>query len=158
VDTAGKISGEKADPRAPSSVKWFKLNAALDEFSSAMAYPCTWDKQNARWQAITDSTKRRSVHSTITGVTGRANDFVPCWWNNRGRLWEVIRPAAAWLIVQADASIAKGATGTCSVYVAEVDSGMNITAKALGAAVTAGKWCTASNDPSGTWYVFPWEC
>jgi type II secretory pathway component PulJ len=66
------------------------------------------------------------------------------------------KAAGAW-VVKPDADIAKGSSGTCSVYAGEVDTTINVTAKALGAAVKSGKWCTAWVDPAGHWYVGCWE-
>jgi hypothetical protein len=63
------------------------------------------------------------------------------------------------LIVKPDADIAKGDTDTCSVYtVLEEDTGLDIEATALGAAVTGGLYAVAWLDPSGRWAVGPWEC
>lgn len=63
------------------------------------------------------------------------------------------------VVVKADAAIAKGASGTCSIYSNEVDTTDNITAKALGAAIVISKWATAwHEEKSGTWFVAPWEC
>lgn len=63
------------------------------------------------------------------------------------------------VIVKADAAIAKGASGTCSIYNNEVDTTDNITANALGAAISSGKWATAwQEEKSGEWFVAPWEC
>jgi hypothetical protein len=57
-----------------------------------------------------------------------------------------------------DADIAKGATGTVSLYNGdETDSGINKVAKALGAAVTSGKWTTTVRFRGGSWYVGCWE-
>lgn len=62
-------------------------------------------------------------------------------------------------IVKSDSGHSKGGSGTCSIYVNGSDTGVNITATALGAAVTAGKWATAWQEVnSGDWYVAPWEC
>jgi hypothetical protein len=63
------------------------------------------------------------------------------------------------VIVKPNSNIAKGSSNTCTVYSNGSTTGVTITATALGAAVTSGKWCTAWLEPSsGTWYVFPWEC
>lgn len=62
------------------------------------------------------------------------------------------------VIVKADGGISKGSSGTCSIYNNETDTGDNITAKALGAAITASKWATAwQEEKSGNWYVGCWE-
>lgn len=58
-----------------------------------------------------------------------------------------------------DANIAKGASGTVSIWEddSSADSGDNVTAKALGAAVTSAKWVTVWKLGT-TYYVAPWEC
>lgn len=60
-----------------------------------------------------------------------------------------------------DADIAKGATGTVSIYMGaqgvEAVTEYDITGSALGAAVTADKWVVVWFE-SGVWYVSPWEC
>lgn len=65
------------------------------------------------------------------------------------------------LICKADSSIAKGATGTCSVYMgasgAEAVTEYDITGSALGAAITLAKWSVLFLR-NGVWYVGPWEC
>ena len=57
-----------------------------------------------------------------------------------------------------DANIAKGATGTVSIWEddASSDTGTNQTCKALGAAVTSGKWVTVWRLGT-TYYVGCWE-
>ncbi len=63
------------------------------------------------------------------------------------------------LLGKADADIAKGSSGTVSIYgtSSETDVTCNLTCKALGAAITAAKWVTVENI-NGIWYVGPWEC
>lgn len=63
-------------------------------------------------------------------------------------------------ICKPDSSISKGSSGTVSLYhrSSETDSTINLTAKALGAAVTSGKWCTVTRVRGGQTYVLPWEC
>jgi hypothetical protein len=65
------------------------------------------------------------------------------------------------LLGKPDANISKGSSGTVSVYMgaanSETDASIDITACALGAAVTMSKWVTLAYINS-TWYVFPWEC
>jgi hypothetical protein len=58
-----------------------------------------------------------------------------------------------------DADIAKGASGTISLWhrSTEADSTINKTAKALGAALTSAKWVTVERI-SGQWYAGLWEC
>ena len=63
---------------------------------------------------------------------------------------------ASW-IGKADSAISKGSSGTVSVYAGETDTTLNVTAKALGAAVGSGKWCTLFCDQAGKWYVGCWE-
>jgi hypothetical protein len=63
---------------------------------------------------------------------------------------------------KADADIAKGSTGTVSLWIgasgAESDSTINITGcSALGAAITSGKWVTVQYI-NGVPYVGPYEC
>jgi hypothetical protein len=62
-------------------------------------------------------------------------------------------------LCKADSSISKGGSGTVSLYHShdETDSGINRTAKALGAEITADKWAIYSR-VAGVWYVSPWEC
>jgi hypothetical protein len=65
-------------------------------------------------------------------------------------------------LVKADADIAKGSTGTASLYYdnagTETDTTINISScKALGAAVTSGKWCIVQY-MNGVPYIGPWEC
>ena len=59
----------------------------------------------------------------------------------------------------ADEDIAKGATGTISIYNArtEADTDVNVEAKALGEAIEQGLWVTVIY-LDGAWLVFPWEC
>lgn len=65
------------------------------------------------------------------------------------------------LVGKADADISKGSSGTVSVYTgsagSETDSGINVTASALGAAITSAKWVTVAVNENG-YYVGPWEC
>jgi hypothetical protein len=62
-------------------------------------------------------------------------------------------------ICKPDSDIAKGASGTVTIYVNEQSIDEQVTAKALGAAVTAAKWCLVWQEPgSGNQYVWPWEC
>jgi len=65
-------------------------------------------------------------------------------------------------LVKADSTIAKGSTGTASLYIgasgAETDSTINITnCRALGAEVTSGKWAIVQY-MNGVPYIGPWEC
>lgn len=65
-------------------------------------------------------------------------------------------------LVKADADISKGSTGTCSLYYdnagTETDTTINIAdCKALGAAITSGKWATVQYI-NGVAFVGPWEC
>jgi hypothetical protein len=63
-------------------------------------------------------------------------------------------------IGKADSGISKGSSGDISLYhrSSEADSTFNQTAKALGAALTASKWCTVTRAVGGQWYSAPWEC
>lgn len=65
------------------------------------------------------------------------------------------------LIGKPDSDIAKGATGTVSIYMgaqgAEAVTEYDLTCSALGAAVTGSKWCVVFWR-NGVWYVGPWEC
>jgi len=60
------------------------------------------------------------------------------------------------LLVKTDASHAKSASGTCSVYTgtpgSETDSGVNITAYNAFAALSSGKWAWAEHNGFG-WYL-----
>lgn len=59
-----------------------------------------------------------------------------------------------------DSNIAKGASGTVSIWNgaggSEADSGINVTAWAKGTAVTSGKFVVLGN-MNGVWYVAKWE-
>ena len=59
-----------------------------------------------------------------------------------------------------DSGIAKGSSGTVSLWhrSTEADSTINLTAKALGAAVTSGLWVSVSRVRGGQIYAAPWEC
>lgn len=65
------------------------------------------------------------------------------------------------LIGKADSDIAKGATGTVSVYMgasgAEAATEYDITCSALGYAITGDLWVGLMLR-NGVWYVVPWEC
>jgi len=67
------------------------------------------------------------------------------------------------LIGKADGAITKGSSGTVSVWRrnettdAWEDSTMNVTATALGAAMTASKYASIGCR-NGEWLVAPWEC
>ncbi len=66
------------------------------------------------------------------------------------------------LIVKADSGISKGSSGTCSVWLRNSSNtwadytSYNITATALGAAITASKYASAGYR-SGVWLVSCWE-
>lgn len=82
-------------------------------------------------------------------------------WDNSGdeRPVYVVECSERQFLCKADSSISKGSSGTVSLYHShdETDSGINRTAKALGAAITSGKWAIYSR-VAGVWYVSPWEC
>lgn len=65
------------------------------------------------------------------------------------------------LIGKPDADIAKGSTGTVSVWMgasgSEAVTEYDITCRALGAAVTGSKYAVLFFR-NGVWYVGPWEC
>lgn len=62
---------------------------------------------------------------------------------------------------KADSAISKGSSGTVSIWVgaggSEVDSTINVTAYARGAAISSGK-IVGIHFINGVAYVFPWEC
>jgi hypothetical protein len=64
------------------------------------------------------------------------------------------------LVGKPDANIAKGASGTVSIWMgtpgSEADTSINVTAYATGAAVTSGKWVSLVF-VNGSWLVGCWE-
>lgn len=62
---------------------------------------------------------------------------------------------------KADSAISKGSSGTVSIWVgaggSEMDSTINVTAYARGAAISSGK-IVGVHFINGVAYVFPWEC
>lgn len=62
------------------------------------------------------------------------------------------------VVVKADADIAKGASGVCSIYNNDADTGDNITAEARGGDIPAAMNATAwQEEKSGDWLVACWE-
>lgn len=91
------------DPGA-SGIRWFSLYEDLEEFGNADAYYTKWETTvdpKGKWVRNEDQRLLRKIHSTAPGVTGSAEDILPCWYNTNRRIWEVIsltsKPKVAWL-------------------------------------------------------------
>lgn len=72
-----------------------------------------------------------------------------------------VREEPDWYLCKSDSSISKGSTGTVSIYtLSEADTTVNVTAKALGAAITSGKWCQFKPFKASTYdgLISPMEC
>jgi hypothetical protein len=82
-------------------------------------------------------------------VTATGEQSVAVCFSDDGRPVRLCKPVS---------NIAKGASGTITLYDGET-AGLTVTAKAIMGAVTGGgspKWCTAFWD--GAWFVLPGEC
>ncbi len=105
-----------------------------------------WGPKSGQWTL----SKNYPATATISGVVNTTNKLVLANWG----------PITS-LIGKADSSISKGSSGTVSIWTgaggSESDTGINITAYALGAAITSAKWVTVQLI-NGVWYVGPWEC
>lgn len=80
------------DPGA-SGIRWFSLYEDLEEFGNADAYYTKWETTvdpKGKWVRNEDPRLLRKIHSTAPGVTGSADDILPCWYNTNRRIWEVI--------------------------------------------------------------------
>jgi hypothetical protein len=89
--TTSALSQERKTDPSSVGIRWFKLYEALSEFDSALAYQTKWDGENDKW-IVDETATKRTIYSTIAGVTASANEFVPCLFNQRGGFWEVIKP------------------------------------------------------------------
>jgi hypothetical protein len=110
-----------------------------------------WTGQPA---SLADSGENVSAYALDPGII--EGQWVYLTWIGGGwYAWPFLTNEA---IGKADANIAKGASGTISIYrgATPSDTGINISAKALGAAVTANKWVSLAA-VHGQWYVAPWE-
>ena len=142
------------------NIRWFKLYDNLAEFNKALAYPCNWLKSSNKWQASTVDAERRYVYSTISGLTGSANDFLPCVYNRRGRVWEVVKPSGPEIHRGVtDSSISKGSSGTVSRYTdgTNTDSGTDDTVNNDVTNVGSGKKCAYVKIGSN-FYMIYCEC
>lgn len=141
----------------------FEMYDTLVPGGSALADTIDFDGSN-----YVTSTRRRTLYDPFSNCFaigsndksgGQDGDKVRSYFNFDANRWEVI--SEAWMLqrnCKPDANIAKGASGTVSIYHAETDTGYNATSvKALYAAVTSGKWCIFSIF-DGTKYVLPAEC
>ncbi len=95
------------DPGA-SGIRWFSLYEDLEEFGNADAYYTKWETTvdpKGKWVRNEAPRLLRKIHSTAPGVTGSANDILPCWYNTNRRIWEVIAvPTATGVPFRNDAS------------------------------------------------------
>lgn len=150
---------ERTATNTPSGIRWFKLYEALTAFGQAYAYPCHWSESQRKWVASTTDAERRYVYSTITGVTGSAGDFKPCWYNAQARRWEVIVvPAAA-------ATEAYYATG---IYTGDATAGSTLAlTKAVPGTIISKNMSLLGSFPGASWglktsvaglFQFGWQC
>ncbi len=78
---------------------------------------------------------------------------------NKIALWE--REEPPFYLCKADGAITKGSTGTVSIYtMSEVDTTINVTAKALVKAISTTKWCqfVVHKESSYDGLIYPGEC
>lgn len=162
-DQRPPYSGRNADDGI--KILRFEMYDTLLPNGDGLAYTIDWDPVT---EVYVKSTRRRRVYDAFglcfaigsTAKTGgQAGDRVRAYYNFDSRRWEAI--SEGWMLqrfCKPNADIAKGATGTVSIYDGETDTGYDAeTCKALGAAVTSAKWCIFMYAKQ-TKYVSPWEC
>lgn len=106
----------------------------------------TWGPKPSQW-----TLSKGYPGFTILGIVDSTNKIALARYDEPG-----------FYLVKADSTIAKGSSGTCSLYYdnagTETDTTINISScKALGAEVTSGKWAIVQY-MNGVPYVGPWEC
>lgn len=145
----GGTAGDLVSPTSgvfPGRIRFLKQNV--------------WTTGRSVWIGYTDW---ESDAGAVVGENGRS--FV----GTRGGLYTVsgvkrplyhVTAGEMSFVCKADSDIAMGASGTVSLYhgTTPSDSTLDLTAKALGAAVTGSKWAVCARLRSGQIYVSPWEC
>lgn len=141
----------------------FEMYDTLTVGGSGYAYRLDWTgsgyvKSTARY-TLYDGLSNCFAIGSNSKSGGQEGDRVRAYYCFDSRRWEVF--SEAWMLQRSckpNADIAKGASGTVSIYSGETDTGYDAeSTKALAAAVTSGKWCFFEI-LGGNKFVAPWEC
>lgn len=151
---------ERTEDVRPPQIVRFELYDALALNGSALAYVRLW---NIDTEAYDTSTQQITVYDSDGTHTGFAGDLGRAIYCRDSKRWEVIGVTStmAGLLGKTDASHAKNASGTVSVWSgtpgSESDTGVNVTAYNKFAAVASGKFVWVLNNGDG-YYLVAAEC
>ena len=151
--------GRDGNPMSLRRGRWYgKLTSALAAGGTCAVDVWVRSIANADWRVTSPAvnlTNVRSFFEVPMPIGFRVQvEFI-------GNTWAIVDFQRVWK-GKADSTISKGSTGTVSLYEyngsSMVDTGMNVTALALGAAVTStSKWCSLDPDYK-IWHVGQIEC
>ncbi len=132
----------------------FQLTEAMTVGNAATAKRLDWSGTT-----LAESTDTLELYAPLLDYPLADDTQGYAIFNRDAGRWEVLHVIGAGVIlVKTDASHAKSATGTCSIYFdTSTDSGDSITATNLYADLASGSWAHAAKW-GGVWYLIAGEC